>query len=34
VLKLHAFYLRYLLPLRIEVQCFEWAAGFGPDRTA
>ena len=34
VLKLHAFYLRYLLPLRIEVQCFDWAEGFGPDRTA
>ncbi len=31
VLELHAFYVRYLLPLRIEVQCFEWAAGFGPD---
>jgi hypothetical protein len=28
VLKLHAFYVRYLLPLRIEVQCFEWAEGF------
>ncbi len=31
VLKLHSFYLRYRLPLRIEVQCFEWAAGLGPD---
>ena len=29
VLKLHNFYVRYLLPLRIEVQCYEWADGFG-----
>ena len=28
VLKLHNFYVRYLLPLRIEVQCYEWAEGF------
>jgi hypothetical protein len=27
VLKLHAFYLRYRIPLWIEVQCFEWAQG-------
>jgi hypothetical protein len=27
VLKLHNFYVRYLLPLMIEVQCFEWAPG-------
>jgi hypothetical protein len=27
VLKLHNFYVRYLLPLLIEVQCFEWAPG-------
>ena len=27
VLKLHSFYVRYRLPLMIEVQCFEWAAG-------
>ena len=27
VLKLHSFYVRYLLPLTIEVQCFEWAPG-------
>jgi hypothetical protein len=27
VLKLHSFYVRYLLPLMIEVQCFEWAPG-------
>ena len=34
VLKLHAFYVRYLLPLRIEVQHFEWAPGFDAQRTA
>ena len=28
VLKLHNFYLRYRLPLMIEVQCYEWAPGF------
>ena len=33
VLKLHSFYVRYRLPLMIEVQCFEWAAGIGPDST-
>ncbi len=27
VLKLHSFYVRYRLPLRIEVQCFDWAEG-------
>ncbi len=30
VLKLHSFYVRYRLPLRIEVQCYEWAEGVGP----
>ena len=30
----HAFYVRYLLPLRIEVQHFEWAPGFDAQRTA
>lgn len=30
VLKLHSFYVRYLLPMMIEVQCFEWAEGVGP----
>jgi hypothetical protein len=30
VVKLHSFYVRYRLPLMIEVQCFEWAPGFGP----
>ena len=34
VLKLHSFYVRYLLPLMIEVQCFEWAPGFDAQRTA
>lgn len=27
VLKLHNFYLRYRLPMMIEVQCYEWAEG-------
>ena len=30
VLQLHSFYVGYLLPLMIEVQCYEWAAGVGP----
>jgi len=34
VLKLHSFYVRYRLPLMIEIQCFEWAVGVGPDSTA
>lgn len=32
VLKLHGFYLRYRLPLRVEVQCFEWQEGVDPTR--
>ena len=24
VLKLHSFYVRFLLPMMVEVQCFEW----------
>ena len=32
VLKLHNFYVRYRLPLMIEVQCYEWAPGI--DRTS
>jgi hypothetical protein len=28
--KLHHFYVRYRLPVSFEVQCFEWAPGFGP----
>ena len=31
VLKLHNFYVRYLLPLTIELQCFDWAEGLGAD---
>ncbi len=27
VLKLHNFYVRYLLPMSVEVQCYEWAEG-------
>ena len=27
---LHHFYLRYRLPVSLEVQCFEWAQGLGP----
>lgn len=30
VLKLHSFYVRFLLPLHVEVQCYEWAEGLGP----
>jgi hypothetical protein len=30
VLKLHSFYTGYLLPLLVEVQCYEWAPGVGP----
>jgi len=28
VLQLHSFYVRYLLPLVVEVQCYAWADGF------
>ena len=31
VLVLHNFYVRYRLPMMIELQCFEWAEGLGPD---
>lgn len=31
--KLHNFYVRYRLPMMIEVQCFEWAEGFDAQRT-
>ncbi len=31
VLKLHNFYVRYRLPLMVEVQCYEWAEGFGAE---
>lgn len=30
VLALHSFYLRYRLPMMIELQCFEWARGASP----
>lgn len=30
VLELTSFYVRYKLPLMIEVQCYEWADGVGP----
>ena len=30
MLRLHSFYLRYRLPMRIELQCFEWRGGAGP----
>jgi hypothetical protein len=30
VLKLHNFYVRYLMPMMLEVQCFDWAEGAGP----
>ena len=33
VLKLHSFYVRYRLPMKVEVQCFEWAPGFDAQRT-
>ena len=31
VLKLHNFYVRFGLPMLVEVQCFDWAEGVGPD---
>jgi hypothetical protein len=30
VLKLHSFYVGFLLPLLVEVQCYDWAEGAGP----
>ncbi len=30
VLLLHNVYIRYLLPMTIELQCFEWQGGAGP----
>jgi hypothetical protein len=32
VLQLHSFYVRFLLPVRVEVQCYEWAPGFDDQR--
>ena len=34
VVMLHSVYIRFLLPMRIEVQCFEWAEGFDASRSA
>ena len=34
VLQLHSFYVRFQLPLMVEVQCYEWASGFNDQRTA
>ena len=31
VLTLHNFYVRFGLPMMVEVQCFDWAEGVGPD---
>ena len=31
---LHSVYIRFLLPLQVEVQCYEWADGFDSQRTA
>ena len=31
VLKLHNFYVGFLLPMMVEVQCYEWAEGLGPE---
>lgn len=31
VLKLHNFYVSYRLPMMVEVQCYDWAEGVGPD---
>ena len=31
---LHSFYVRYLLPMRVEVQCFQWGGGFDQFRTS
>ena len=33
VLTLHNVYIRYLLPMSIELQCFEWSEGFDAART-
>jgi hypothetical protein len=34
VLHLHSVYIRYLLPMSIELQCFDWQPGFDAARTA
>jgi len=33
VVLLHNVYIRYLLPMTIELQCYEWAPGFDAQRT-
>jgi hypothetical protein len=30
---LHSIYVRYLLPMQVEIQCFQWAEGFDAFRT-
>jgi hypothetical protein len=30
VLELHSFYVGFRLPMRVEVQCYQWAEGVGP----
>jgi hypothetical protein len=34
VLHLHSVYIRFLLPMSIELQCFDWQPGFDAARTA
>jgi len=34
VVTLHSVYIRFLLPMRVELQCFEWAEGFDASRSA
>jgi hypothetical protein len=31
ILTLHNFYTHFKLPMSVEVQCYEWAEGLGPD---
>ena len=31
ILTLHNFYTSFKLPMSVEVQCYEWAKGLGPD---
>ena len=33
VLRLHSFYVGFLLPLQVEVQCYDWSEGLGPQST-
>ena len=30
MLQLHSFYVGYRLPMKVEVQCYAWAEGVGP----